>query len=67
MNHSWKHHHHESTTTNEDATDSDRAVADEASADDTSESPYESVFENPTRLGTEEFVDLELARINPPA
>ena len=65
MNHSWKHHHHE-TTTSEDATDSDRVVGDEASANDESESPYESVFENPTRVGTEEYVDLELARINPP-
>ena len=66
MNHRWKHHHHE-TTPNEDATDSDRVVADEGSANDTSESPYESVFENPTRVATEEYVDLELARINPPA
>jgi hypothetical protein len=60
MNHSWKHHHHE-TTTNEDATDSDRAVTDEASADDTSESPYESVFEDPMRVRSQEYVDLELA------
>lgn len=30
-------------------------------------SPYESVFENPARVHTEEYVDVELARINPPA
>jgi hypothetical protein len=65
MNHHWSHHHHHETTRGEDATDSDRVVAGEASADDPSES-YESVFENPAQLGTVEFVDLELARINPP-
>ena len=65
MNHNWRHHHHHETTSSEDATDGDRGVSDEASADDPSES-YESVFENPAQVGTVEFVDLELARINPP-
>ncbi len=65
MNHNWSHHRHHETTKSEDATDSDRVAADEASADDRSES-YESVFENPARVGTAEYVDLELARINPP-
>ena len=66
MNHHWSRHHHE-TATSEDDTERDRVESGSASADESGgAAQYESVFENPERVGTAEYIDVELARINPP-